>query len=112
MKFLRYGEVNNEKPAVLDEKGNVRDLSGHVKDISSQTINYILEELIVDKDFNIEELPIVDKANILRIGAPISGVGKFICIGLNYIDHAEESKMARPSEPLVFFKIHKCFMRP
>lgn len=96
MKFLRVGEIGFEKPAVLDNQNNIRDLSSIISDINPQTIPN-LEQI-----GNLEALPILPSDS--RIGACVSGVGKFICIGLNYRQHALETGAAIPSEPVVFMK--------
>lgn len=100
MKLLRYGPKGQEKPAILDDYGNVRDLCSIVVDIDGATLQP--ETLARLKGLDLETLPVV--RNIERIGACVSNVGKFICIGLNYADHAAESNMPIPSEPEVFSK--------
>ncbi|NOD82622.1 MULTISPECIES: fumarylacetoacetate hydrolase family protein [unclassified Ruegeria] len=100
MKLLRYGPVGSEKPGLLDAEGNIRDLSGVVDDVSGDT----LSDAALDKLRGIDpdSLPLVDGDP--RIGACVGQVGKFICIGLNYADHAAESGMELPQEPVIFFK--------
>ncbi|NOC47657.1 fumarylacetoacetate hydrolase family protein [Ruegeria sp. HKCCD7559] len=100
MKLLRYGPVGSEKPGLLDAEGNIRDLSGVVDDVSGDT----LSDAALDKLRGIDpdSLPLVDGDP--RIGACVGQVGKFICIGLNYADHAAESGMELPLEPVIFFK--------
>ncbi|MBS0373789.1 MAG: fumarylacetoacetate hydrolase family protein [Proteobacteria bacterium] len=96
MKLLRWGERGREKPGVLDAAGGLRDLSAVVPDITGST----LAEL---REFDaIERLPRVPGEP--RIGACVGGIGKFICIGLNYADHAAETGQPIPTEPVVFFK--------
>ncbi len=100
MKLLRYGPANKEKPAMLDEDGNIRDLSGHTSDLSGDALDPgALEELA---QISVDELPVVTDQP--RIGPCVSGVGKFVCIGLNYSDHAEETGQRVPKEPLIFMK--------
>lgn len=100
MKFLRYGEKGKEKPAVIDAEGNIRDLSLFVDDIDGKFLEKDLAHLF--NNLKIEDLPLVDPN--VRIGACINRVGKFICIGLNYSDHAKEVNVESPAEPIVFNK--------
>ncbi len=100
MKLVRYGEAGKEKPGILDAQGAIRDLSGVVKDIDASTISS--EGLAKLKGFNVESLPKV--SGNPRLGAPIATVPKLICIGLNYADHAKESGLPIPAEPVVFMK--------
>jgi 2,4-didehydro-3-deoxy-L-rhamnonate hydrolase len=104
MKLLRWGLKGAEKPGVLDSRGRIRDLSCVVPDIDGA----LLEELATIPD--IETLPPVQ--GMPRIGPCIAGVGKFICIGLNYSDHAAESGQPIPSEPIVFFKATSAIAGP
>lgn len=106
MKFLRYGDAGQEKPGVLDADGNLRDLSGLISDLSGET----LEQLSALKNLDTAALPLVDGNP--RLGPPISGTGKFICIGLNYADHAAESGMNVPSEPVIFMKATSAICGP
>jgi 2-keto-4-pentenoate hydratase/2-oxohepta-3-ene-1,7-dioic acid hydratase in catechol pathway len=108
MKLLRYGKLGKEKPGVLDKEGRIRDLSAHVTDISGETISP--KALAKLKKIKIETLPIV-KGNP-RIGACVANPQKFIAIGLNYADHAAESGMAIPKEPVVFTKQVSCVSGP
>ncbi|MBO9447240.1 fumarylacetoacetate hydrolase family protein [Ruegeria sp. R14_0] len=100
MKLLRYGPKGAEKPGILASDGSVRDLSGVVDDISGGTLgDASLEKL---RAIDLDSLPIVDGDP--RIGPCVGHVGKFICIGLNYADHAAEAGMELPAEPVIFFK--------
>jgi 2-keto-4-pentenoate hydratase/2-oxohepta-3-ene-1,7-dioic acid hydratase in catechol pathway len=100
MKLVRFGNVGEERPAIVDDDGALRDLSGVVSDIAGGTLLPVsLEKL---RAINPKELPLV--AGTPRIGACVGSVGKFICIGLNYSDHAAESGMAVPVEPVIFMK--------
>ena len=100
MKLLRYGEKGRERPGMLDAKGRIRDLSGIVGDLSPKTLQVdALDRLRALKP---DSLPLVEGKP--RIGACVARPGKFICIGLNYSDHAAESGMAVPKEPIVFMK--------
>lgn len=100
MKLLRYGLPGHEKPGILDAEGGVRDLSGLVDDISGETL--LPTGLARLRDVDIASLPLAKDA--LRVGPCVADVGKFVCIGLNYTDHAAESGMSIPGEPVVFAK--------
>jgi ureidoglycolate lyase len=100
MKLVRYGEAGKEKPGILDAQGAVRDLSGVVKDIDAATVSP--EGIAKLRGVNVDSLPKVS-ANP-RLGSPIANVPKLICIGLNYADHAKESNLPIPPEPVVFMK--------
>src|SRR5260221_5826093 len=100
MKLMRVGEPGNERPALLDAWGAMRDLSAHVQDIAGETLSSTgLARL---REVPLDALPGVDSGT--RIGPPVAGVGKFICVGLNFSDHAAESGMADPEGPAVFMK--------
>ncbi len=105
MKLLRYGARGAEKPGLLDGNGQVRDLSGVLADIGPGTLSP--EGLARLRALDVNSLPVV--ANPGRPGIPWSGCGKFICVGLNYADHAAESNMPVPAEPVLFTK-HVCTM--
>jgi len=100
MKLMRIGAKGAEKPALMDANGGVRDLSGVLADITGATLGK--DGLARLAAVDIDSLPLV--ANPGRIAPPWSGVGKFICVGLNYADHAAESGMAVPAEPVLFMK--------
>ncbi|WP_434624161.1 ureidoglycolate lyase [Pseudomonas sp. Z1-29] len=100
MKLLRYGEKGSEKPGLLDDDNQIRDLSGHVPDIAGQAL--APEGLARLAAIDPRSLPVVGGQP--RIGACVGQVGKFICIGLNYADHAAESNMEVPKEPIIFNK--------
>lgn len=100
MKLLRYGEKGLEKPGLLDADNQIRDLSGHVPDIAGHALS--AQSLAALAAVDPASLPIV--AGQPRIGACVGQVGKFICIGLNYADHAAESNMEVPKEPIIFNK--------
>lgn len=100
MKLVRYGEAGKEKPGVVDAQGAIRDLSGAVKDIDATTISP--EGIAKLKGMNVDSLPKV--GGNPRLGSPIAQVPKLICIGLNYADHAKESNLPIPPEPVVFMK--------
>ena len=100
MKLLRVGVKGKEKPAALDKNGKIRDLSSHIIDLNSDNINF--ETIKKLEGLDLEILPEILSSE--RIGACIHKPGKFIAIGLNYSDHAAESGMDIPSEPIVFMK--------
>ncbi len=108
MKLVRYGEAGSEKPAMLDADGNLRDLSDHVSDINGAVLGDA--ELARLGALDPAELPAV--AGAPRIGPCVGDVGKFICIGLNYSDHAAESGHEVPPEPVVFFKATSAICGP
>lgn len=99
MKLLRYGEKGTEKPAIIDENGIIRDLSGIVADINGRVLEHELDKI---RAADLSALPKVPQD--VRIGACVGNIGKFICIGLNYSDHAAETGAEIPKEPVVFNK--------
>jgi len=100
MKLVRYGEAGKEKPGILDAQGAIRDLSGVVKDIDVAAVSP--EGLAKLRGVKVDGLPKV--SGNPRLGPPIANVPKLICIGLNYADHAKESNLPIPGEPVVFMK--------
>ena len=100
MKLLRVGPVGAERPAILDSDGAVRDLSAHVRDLDAAALSP--EGLRHIATLPLDSLPLVDPAT--RIGACIARPVNFVCIGLNYLDHAEEAGVPAPAEPIVFLK--------
>ncbi|WP_439501441.1 fumarylacetoacetate hydrolase family protein [Aminobacter ciceronei] len=112
MKLLRYGPKGNEKPGILDRSGRVRDLSRHVDDIAGDVLTP--EGLARLRTLDIETLPLVagTPQQDLRLGACVGRIGKFICIGLNYADHAAETGAAIPAEPIVFNKWTSAIVGP
>ena len=108
MKLLRYGKPGKEKPGILDKEGRIRDLSAHVADISGETISP--KSLAKLRKIKLETLPIVKGKP--RIGACVFNPQKFIAIGLNYSDHAAESGLKVPDEPVVFTKQVSCVSGP
>lgn len=100
MKLLRYGPVGQEKPGILDQAGKIRDLSAHVNDFNGAALDDATLAKI--RALDLQSLPVVDGNP--RIGACVGNIGKFICIGLNYADHAAESNLPIPAEPVVFNK--------
>jgi ureidoglycolate lyase len=108
MKLLRIGAKGAEKPAILAEDGTIRDLSGVVGDIAGQALTP--EGLAKIRATDIGVLPKLDANQ--RIGACVGNVGKFICIGLNYADHAAETGAAIPAEPIIFMKATSAIVGP
>ena len=112
MKLLRYGPKGQEKPGCLDAEGHVRDLSEHVTDIAgSALLPDMIDRL---KALNMDSLPIVAGTPQvdLRLGPCVGQTGKFVCIGLNYADHAAESGMDVPPEPVIFNKWTSAIIGP
>ncbi|WP_306141771.1 fumarylacetoacetate hydrolase family protein [Roseibium sp. MMSF_3412] len=112
MKLLRYGPAGQEKPGLLDDDGRVRDLSAHVTDISGDDLSP--EKVAQLKGLDASSLPVVpgQPQEDLRLGPCVGNVGKFICIGLNYADHAAESGLDVPPEPVVFGKWTSAIVGP
>lgn len=108
MKLLRFGTPGQERPGILDAQGQVRDLSGVIDDITGKTLS--AESLSRLGALDSQSLPLVDSAT--RLGPCVNQVGKFICIGLNYADHAAESGLAVPAEPVVFMKATSAITGP
>jgi 2-keto-4-pentenoate hydratase/2-oxohepta-3-ene-1,7-dioic acid hydratase in catechol pathway len=108
MKLLRYGEKGQELPALLDSNGGIRDLSGHIADLSGASLS----------PESIEKLKALDPASLPliggnpRVGPCVAQVGKFICIGLNYADHAAETGADIPKEPIIFNKWTSAIVGP
>jgi 2-keto-4-pentenoate hydratase/2-oxohepta-3-ene-1,7-dioic acid hydratase in catechol pathway len=100
MRLVRFGAKGVEKPGLVGHDGRVRDLSRHIPDLSPHTLEAASLDRLRQLDTN--QLPVVDAD--VRLGPCVAGVGKIVCIGLNYSDHAAESGMAVPSEPVIFFK--------
>ena len=108
MKLLRFGPAGEEKPGLLDTDGTIRDLSGEVDDIAGPALEpEVLERL---RRIDPSSLPAVDGSP--RLGACVGGVGKFIAIGLNFYDHARETGMEPPPEPIIFSKYTSCISGP
>ena len=108
MKLLRYGAAGQEKPGLLDNDGNIRSLTDHISDINGSTISD--ETLATLRQLGTNDLPLVDEDT--RLGPCVGNVGKFLCIGLNYSDHAAESGMLVPTEPEVFTKATSAICGP
>ncbi len=108
MKLVRYGIPGEEKPGLIDGDGALRDLSSHVADISGSMLD----------DASLERLRAIDDSSLpkvegkARLGVPVSGIGKYMCIGLNYRDHAEEAGMPIPEHPILFMKANSAISGP
>ena len=108
MKLLRYGTQGIEKPGMMAADGTIRDLSGHIEDLTGAELSDAgLARL---RDIDVNSLPVVEGS--ARLGPCVGNVGKFVCIGLNYADHAAESGMALPEEPVIFFKATSAIIGP
>jgi len=108
MKLLRYGDVGQEKPGLLDDDGQIRDLSDHIDDVTGVALSDA--ELSKLRRLDPNDLPLVDGAP--RIGPCVGMVGKFCCIGLNYSDHAAETGAAIPEHPILFMKANSAIVGP
>jgi 2,4-diketo-3-deoxy-L-fuconate hydrolase len=108
LKLLRHGPAGQEKPGVLDAQGRIRDLSSTFPDFSADSLTP--EYLQTLEKTPLDRLPIVPTTS--RLGTPYKGMGKFIAIGLNFSDHAAESGLPVPTEPIVFMKATSCIMGP
>lgn len=108
MKLCRYGTAGQERPGILDAHGMVRSLSDIVPEITPAQLSP--ERLAALAAVNVDSLPLVDADT--RLGVPYVGMSKFICIGLNYIDHAIESNLPIPDEPIIFLKANSALSGP
>src|SRR5580692_2177762 len=108
MKLVRYGEIGKEKPGLVDKSGQIRDLSGHIKDLDGAA--YSPEALKKLAAIDPASLPAVSGRP--RFGAPVTGISKFVAIGLNYSDHAKETGAAIPTEPIIFMKANTALSGP
>ena len=108
MKLLRYGNAGSEKPGIIDNDGNIRDLSNVIDDIDGSTISD--DGINKLNQVDMSSLPVVD--NNPRIGPCVGNVGKFLCIGLNYSDHAAETGAEAPPEPILFQKATSAIIGP
>lgn len=108
MKLVRHGRLGSEKPGLLEEDGTLRDLSRVVKEITADTLSPAgLKRL---RTVNVARLPVVRGRP--RLGCPLTGIGKIVCIGLNYTDHAQEVGLPLPTEPLLFIKANSAITGP
>ena len=108
MKLVRFGAPGEEKPGLIDKDGSIRDLSSVVKDIDGSSLNKSSLERL--RSIAVDDLPLVSGA--VRLGPCVTGVGNFIAVGLNYADHAAESGMPVPAEPVLFNKAPSCIGGP
>ena len=107
MKLVRYGDVGSEKPGMIDADGVLRDLSAHIDDIDGEVLANDLDRL---RALDPASLPTV--ADNTRIGPCVANIGKFMCIGLNYADHAAESGLPLPAHPILFMKANSAIIGP
>src|SRR5258708_10910498 len=108
MKLVRYGALGQEKPGLIDKSGQLRDLSAHVKDLNGEA--YAPASLAKLAALDPATLPAISGTQ--RIGAPVTGISKFVAIGLNYIDHAKETGNPIPADPLFFLKANTTLSGP
>jgi ureidoglycolate lyase len=108
MKLLRFGGAGKERPGILGDDGIIRDLSSHCDDIDGSVLSP--ESLNRLRALDLAELPAV--APDVRLGTPIAGIGKMMCIGLNYFDHAAETGMEPPDHPILFLKANSAIIGP
>ena len=108
MKLVRYGNPGQEKPGLIDARGQLRDLSSVVSDIGPDQLGDAALDAL--RQLATADLPVVE--GLPRLGSPLTGVRKFIAIGLNYADHAVESGLPIPAEPIVFMKATSCIQGP
>jgi 2-keto-4-pentenoate hydratase/2-oxohepta-3-ene-1,7-dioic acid hydratase in catechol pathway len=108
MKLVRYGAIGQEKPGLIDKSGQLRDLSAHIKDLDGEA--YSSASLKKLAAINPESLPAVTGKP--RFGAPVTGITKFVAIGLNYVDHAKETGNPIPPEPIFFLKANTSLCGP
>ncbi|CAN7776492.1 fumarylacetoacetate hydrolase family protein [Cupriavidus necator] len=108
MKLIRYGAAGQERPGMVDEQGRIRDLSAHIPDVMGDTISP--ESVARLAAIDPATLPLVEGSP--RVGPCVGAVGKMVCVGLNYSDHAAESNMAIPTEPVLFMKATSAIVGP
>lgn len=108
MKLVRYGKKGSEKPGLIDDDGTLHDLSRVVKDITPDVLSAATLKKL--RSANVKRLPVIKGRP--RLGCPLAGIGKIVCIGLNYTDHAQEVGMALPKEPMVFIKANSAINGP
>ena len=108
MKLLRYGPAGRERPGLVDSRGQIRDLTGKVPDIAGDSL--LPDGLALISGLAVEELPVI--VDHQRLGPCVGQVGKMVCIGLNYSDHAEEAGMDPPAEPILFMKATSAICGP
>ncbi|ACT60430.1 fumarylacetoacetate hydrolase family protein [Hirschia baltica] len=100
MRLCRYGQQDNEKPGIVDDDGRIRDLSAYIKDLTPSTLTPEMMKTL--SEISTSSLPLVPEN--ARYGVPVNGISKIIAVGLNYADHAKESNLPIPTEPILFMK--------
>jgi 2-keto-4-pentenoate hydratase/2-oxohepta-3-ene-1,7-dioic acid hydratase in catechol pathway len=108
MKLVRFGSPHQEQPGILDAAGNIRSLAGVIDDLAGDALSPASLDRLCELDLN--KLPGVDKAT--RLGPPVGRIGKMMCIGLNYSEHAAETGAAIPAEPILFMKATSAIVGP
>ncbi|MGB0799037.1 MAG: 2-hydroxyhepta-2,4-diene-1,7-dioate isomerase, partial [Planktomarina sp.] len=108
MKLVRYGEKGAEKPGLIDPEGKFRDLSAHISDINGEILGD--DDIAKLRALDPTTLPLISSNP--RIGACVGNIGKFLCIGLNYSDHAAETGAKIPEHPILFFKANSAIVGP
>ncbi|MGI9401698.1 MAG: fumarylacetoacetate hydrolase family protein, partial [Rhizobiaceae bacterium] len=108
MKLVRYGKAGSEKPGMIDADGKLRDLSAHVDDIAGPALS--ASSISALRKLDASKLPLVKGKP--RLGPCVGDVGKFMCIGLNYADHAAESNLPIPEHPILFMKANSAIVGP
>jgi len=107
MKLLRYGVAGDERPAIIDPNGDMRDASSIVRDIVASDL---VATICALRNASLSRLPRVEEG--VRVGPPVRSIGKIICVGLNYVDHAKETGQAPPKEPVLFLKATSSIIGP
>lgn len=112
MKLLRYGAPGQEQPGILDSTGNIRSLRGVINDLAGDALSPASLEML--RQLELEKLPLAPRSSPLapRLGPPVAHIGKFMCIGLNYSEHATETGAAIPTEPILFMKATSAIVGP
>ena len=108
MKLLRVGQKGKEKPAIIDKDGTIRDISSKIDDLNPDHLNF--EKISILENLDLSSLPKINSNE--RIGSCVSKPGKFVAIGLNFSDHAAESGLPVPTEPIMFMKATSCINGP
>jgi 2-keto-4-pentenoate hydratase/2-oxohepta-3-ene-1,7-dioic acid hydratase in catechol pathway len=108
MKLLRYGPAGAEEPGLLDDAGQIRSLAPFMDDITAESLSP--SQLREIERYPFDDMPVVPGSP--RLGTPYSGIGKFVAVGLNFIDHATEAKLPVPTEPIIFMKATSCLVGP
>ncbi len=108
MKLLRFGQPGREQPGIRDSAGNIRSLAGIIPDLAGDALTPASLDKLRRLDLN--SLPVVDKST--RLGPPVAGIGKMMCIGLNYSEHAAETGAQIPKEPILFMKATSAIVGP